>query len=99
MEEILKLSLIGVFVHFMINYAPILAFIRNPFFSWLDINGGRKNTLGYFCRKTKYLLGCIFCITFWLTLIIDYKNCLYTPVIAAILNGMFLNSFFKKANA
>lgn len=96
MEQIIKISLIGVFIHFMINFAPILSPIRAIVFNYLDINGGRKNLKGYLCSKTKYLIGCIFCITFWLTLLIDYKNCLYTPILAAIFNGMFLNSFNKK---
>lgn len=97
MEQIIKLSLLGVFIHFMINHAPILAIARERIFSYLNIQGGRKNLKGFLCRKTKYLFGCIFCITFWVTLLIDYKNCLYTPVLASILNGMFVNSFLKNS--
>lgn len=97
MEQIIKLSLFGVFIHFMVNHAPILSLIRNYVFNYLNINGGRKNIKGFLCRKTKYLIGCIFCITFWITLFIDYKNCLYTPVLASILNGMFKNSFLKSS--
>lgn len=96
MEQIIKLSLLGVFIHFMINHAPILSLIRTYIFNYLDINGGRKNFKGFICRKTKYLFGCIFCITFWITLLIDYKNCFFTPVLASIFSGMFMNSFIKK---
>jgi hypothetical protein len=80
----------------MINHAPILSPVRVRVFNWLDIKGGRKDLKGLICRKTKYLFGCIFCVSFWITVVLDFKNCLYVPILASIITNTFLKTFYNK---
>lgn len=96
MEVVFLISLFCVFVFFLINHAPIFSFPRKKLFTYLDIQGGTKNWFGWICRQFRYMLGCIFCITFWITLTIDHKFMFFTPVVATIINHLFLNSFKHK---
>lgn len=79
----------------MINYAPILNPIRIVVFNFLDINGGKHDAKGFVCRKLRYLSSCIFCISFWVTLMLSWQNIFYVPVLATIINFAFHKSFFK----
>lgn len=97
MEQVIKLSLVCVFAFFLINYAPIFSIIRKHFFTYLDIEGGYKTTYGWICRKTRYMFGCIFCVSFWITLVFEPALCLYVPVVSTIINHFFLNSFNRKS--
>ena len=96
MEQVIKLALVCVFVFFLINYAPLFSFFRQKFFVYLDVEGGTKTKYGWICRKTRYLFSCIFCVSFWLTLIICPSQILFVPVVATIINNLFLNSFNRK---
>lgn len=96
MEEVIKTSLWCVFIYFLINQAPIFSILRKYVFSYLDINGGRKNVFGWINRKFRYMLGCIVCVTAWYCIFFDRENFFYSPILAAIINSLFQNSFFKK---
>ncbi len=96
--EIIKTSTICVFIFFLLNFATILEYPISIFYKYIDRIGGRKTVYGYMCRKLRYMLGCIFCLTFWYCLAFDINNLFYSPVFATIINFMFLKSFdnFKK---
>jgi hypothetical protein len=96
--EILKTSTACVFVFFLLNFAPVFDYPRSIVYGYLDRKGGSKNTLGYLCRKLKYLLGCIFCLTFWYCICFDINNFIYCPIVAAIINNLFLTSFQHRRN-
>ena len=96
--EILKTSTACVFVFFLLNFAPVFDYPRSIAYRYLDRKGGSKNILGYLCRKARYLLGCIFCLTFWYCLCFDINNFIYCPIVAAIINNLFLTSFQHRRN-
>ena len=91
--EVIYLSIFCVFTFFLINHAPIFSLPRTKIYTYLNIEGGQKTKFGWLCRKVQYLLTCIFCISFWITLIVDPIYCVIVPVIATIINYHFLNSF------
>ena len=47
MEEIIKLSLLSIFVHFMINSATIFSYYRRKIFTYIDIIGGKDSFSGW----------------------------------------------------
>jgi hypothetical protein len=91
--EIIKTSTICVFIFFLLNFATILEYPISKFYKYIDLAGGKKTTYGYMCRKLRYMLGCIFCLTFWYCLAFDINNLFYSPVFATIINSLFLKSF------
>ena len=99
--EIIKTSTICVFIFFLLNFATILEYPISIFYKYIDRIGGKKTTYGYMCRKLRYMLGCIFCLTFWYCLAFDINNLLYCPIFATIINSLFLKSFdnLKKHNS
>lgn len=95
MEEIILYSLVCVFAFFLINHAPLFSWPRKKVVTYLNIEGGSKGAFGWICRKLSYMITCIFCVSFWLTLIISPNLCLFVPVVATIINGLFISSFAK----
>jgi hypothetical protein len=79
-------------------FDPIFDYPRSIAYRYLDIKGGSKNILGYLCRKVRYLMGCIFCLTFWYCLCFDINNFIYCPIVATIINNLFLTSFQHREN-
>lgn len=91
--EVIYISILCVFLFFMINHAPILSLLRQKVFTYLNIEGGQKTNFGWLCRKIQYMLTCIFCVSFWVTLFINPKLVFFVPVIATIINYHFIQSF------
>jgi hypothetical protein len=89
MEEIIKLSLLSIFAHFMINSATIFSYYRRKIFTYIDIIGGKDSFSGWVARKFRYMMACVFCLTFWITLFISPQNAVYTPVVSVILYNFF----------
>jgi len=90
--EIIKTSTICVFIFFLLNFAKIFEYPMSIFYKHIDLIGGKKTAYGYICRKLRYMLGCIFCLTFWYCLAFDINNLFYSPVFATIINSLFLKS-------